>query len=804
MTVGLSELLEAASLESTQAGQADPLVGRTVSHFRILERLHTVGIGVAYKAEDTTSKRTVGLKLLPRAMAGDEGRRQKVVRDMRALGGVLHPHLVHVIEAGVDDSVPFIAFELIEGTSLGALIAKKPLPVDEAARLAFEVVRGLARAHDVGVHHRGLSVDSVLVGRDGDAKVIDFGVAKPPAPTEAQDDVVAWGKLAWLLLAGELPARKRRPLVDARPGVPPQLAEMVERCLDADDARRPANTRDVAAALGDVPRDRDAPSQRPLVDREPAPLLSPRARKAAIAGAAALVVLIAAGATIALWPETVVAPSVASVPEVDGVPEEGWRAAVAAFYDADDAAARAALTDAKGDEDAVRALASAVGARARDPALATSFAARADAGWFGRAIALAHVDVDDAPDRALREAEALIRSDPAPALPHVAKSAALLRLGRPDDAATAARAVLQAQPDHASANLRLAEALLADGDAAGARAAASTTVKRRPSERAAWDALLSSLVAAKDDAGRRTALENAKRSGMGAADVARVLLRHGVELSARGRADDGAALVDEATQKAEAAGDRRLAAEALRVGLLLDRLHQADGREGERLTAASTFAQSLPEDDATRARLTAHVLAHSAHRALAAGDAARAEEAQRRMDELPAKALGADGARAVATTRAGVLAAQGKVDAATTEIESAYGAEPRGLARYERPWWRGFAAGVAHQDDGIAKAAETLAAMGDACLVERAPDVAPCRLYVAQAVVLAAEIAYARGAPGRVAELAGDLDQLLPEADDGLPLLRRFKEIGRRVQQDPDATPAKKKKKRAPPRKKRR
>ncbi len=154
------------------------MIGRTLSHFRIIEKIGEGGMGVVYRAEDTKLRRQVALKVLPPELVGNEERRLRFLREARAAAAVTHPNIATIHEVDEVEGVVFIAMELVEGKTLRALIAGKPMPIQSALRIATEMAEGLAKAHQAGVIHRDLKPDNVIVDSDGHAKILDFGLAK--------------------------------------------------------------------------------------------------------------------------------------------------------------------------------------------------------------------------------------------------------------------------------------------------------------------------------------------------------------------------------------------------------------------------------------------------------------------------------------------------------------------------------------------------------------------------------------------------------------------------------------------------
>jgi serine/threonine-protein kinase len=276
------------------------LVGQSLSHFRIVEKLGEGGMGVVYKATDEKLGRAVALKVLPEHFAESQERRQRFLREARSAAAVTHANIATVYEVGEADGHVFIAMEFIKGRSLREVLAER-LPVPEALRIAKSIVRGLAAAHENGVVHRDLKPENVMVTPKGDVKILDFGLAKlhethtpsvlaearteqqiteegrvlgTPAymspeqargeTVDARSDVFSFGVMLYEMLAGVRPfqggtaiailmavtTKEPEPVAALNPEVTPEVSGVVERCLKKLPDARYANGQDVVEALG--------------------------------------------------------------------------------------------------------------------------------------------------------------------------------------------------------------------------------------------------------------------------------------------------------------------------------------------------------------------------------------------------------------------------------------------------------------------------------------------------------------------------------------------------------------------------
>ena len=296
------------------------MIGRTLSHFRIVEKIGEGGMGVVYRAEDTDLRRPVALKVLPPELVGNEERRLRFVREARAAAAVTHPNIatIHEIGEARDDSgegpsVVFIAMELVEGKTLRDHIAGRSMLMKDALRIATEMAEGLAEAHKAGVVHRDFKPDNVIVGSNGHAKILDFGLAKlleersgkiDPAASKmdtisgemtregkifgtaaymspeqargkevgAGSDIFSFGTTLYEMVTGKVPFQgdtstdilsaitrdEPAPPSQQNREIPPKLEEIISQCLEKDPRDRYLHADQLAADLRKVKRVTDS------------------------------------------------------------------------------------------------------------------------------------------------------------------------------------------------------------------------------------------------------------------------------------------------------------------------------------------------------------------------------------------------------------------------------------------------------------------------------------------------------------------------------------------------------------------
>ncbi len=255
------------------------MIGQTISHYKILEKLGEGGMGVVYKAEDTKLDRLVALKFLPRNVNASEQDKARFTQEAKAAAALNHPNVCSIIDIQDHEGQMFIIMEFVDGQTLRQKL--ESVSLKQAIDIGIQIADGLAAAHEKGIVHRDIKPENIMIRKDGIAQIMDFGLAKlrsggskvtrltkegstvgtagymSPEQVQGQDtdhrsDIFSYGVLLYELLSGQLPFKgvhetalayeivnvDPAPMSAVKPEIDPNLDAIVLECLEKDPRER--------------------------------------------------------------------------------------------------------------------------------------------------------------------------------------------------------------------------------------------------------------------------------------------------------------------------------------------------------------------------------------------------------------------------------------------------------------------------------------------------------------------------------------------------------------------------------------
>src|SRR5512135_1512907 len=296
------------------------MIGKTLGHYRVTERIGAGGMGVVYKARDLHLDRFVALKILPSEKVADAERKRRFVQEAKAASALNHPNIVHVYDIDQSDGTDFIAMEYVEGKTLDQRIGHRGLRLNDALKCAVQIADALAKAHSAGIVHRDLKPTNIMVNENGVVKVLDFGLAKltekiqgdkygstasldaegksltgegliigtvsymSPEQAEAKkvdarSDIFSFGSVLYEMVTGQrafqgtskistlsaILHQEPEPVSTISSAIPADLEKLISRCMRKDPAKRFQHMDDVKVALDELKEESESGKLVPAV-----------------------------------------------------------------------------------------------------------------------------------------------------------------------------------------------------------------------------------------------------------------------------------------------------------------------------------------------------------------------------------------------------------------------------------------------------------------------------------------------------------------------------------------------------------
>jgi len=285
------------------------VIGQTLAHYEIIDKLGEGGMGVVYKARDTHLDRFVAIKVLPAEKVSNPERKRRFVQEAKSASALNHPNIVHIYDIDQQDGMDYIAMEYVAGKTLDLLIPRHGLRVNEVLKYAVQMADALARAHGAGIIHRDLKPGNIMISDEGAAKVLDFGLAKladsssktgddatrtlrpqteegvivgtasymSPEQAEgkqvdARSDIFSFGAVLYEMVTGQrafqgdssmstiaaILNKEPKAAGEIVPSTPHDLVKIINRCLRKDPEKRFQGMADLKVALAELKEESDS------------------------------------------------------------------------------------------------------------------------------------------------------------------------------------------------------------------------------------------------------------------------------------------------------------------------------------------------------------------------------------------------------------------------------------------------------------------------------------------------------------------------------------------------------------------